>query len=105
MAASSARAAGVSECIVVGGDRDVDEVRETGISLWSRSLTPRTGKWRLEARAINQAVLCGGVHVEPGDVAIADQTGICFVRADGAENTLHRIAEVAEEEKRLRRGN
>jgi 4-hydroxy-4-methyl-2-oxoglutarate aldolase len=104
MAASAARGAGVSGCIVDGGVRDLDEVLETGVSLWSRAVTPRTGKWRLEAMAINQAVLCGGVHVEPGDVAIADQTGICFVPADSAEKTLLRIVEVAEDEGQLRRG-
>jgi regulator of RNase E activity RraA len=105
MAATSARVAGVSGCIVDGGVRDLDEVRETGLSLWSRALTPRTGKWRLEATAINQAVMCGGVHVEPGDIAIADETGICFIPVDDAENTLRRIVEVAEDEQRLRRGN
>ena len=59
---------------------------------------------RVGLYGINQAVMCGVVHVEPDDVAIADEPGICFVPVDGAEMTLHRIVEVAEEEKRLRRG-
>jgi 4-hydroxy-4-methyl-2-oxoglutarate aldolase len=104
VAASSARRSGVSGCIVDGGVRDLNEVREAGVALWSRGLTPRTGKWRLEATAINQAVMCGGVHVQPGDVAIADETGICFIPVESAESTLRRIVEVAGEEE-LRRRN
>ena len=49
--------------------------------------------------------MCGGVQVEPGDVAIADETGICFIPVDNAENMLRRIAEISEDEVRQRRGN
>ena len=105
IASAAARKAGVSGCIVDGGVRDLDEVREAGLSLWSRAVTPRTGKWRLEATAINQAAVCGGVQVRPGDVAIADETGVCFIPVENAENILRRIAEIAEAEVRQRRGN
>ena len=105
IAATAARRSAVSGCIVDGGVRDLDEVRQAGLSLWSRAVTPRTGKWRLEATAINQAVMCGGVQVRPGDVAIADETGICFIPVDNAEHILGRIVEVAEAELRQRRGN
>lgn len=102
MAASAARHAGVSACIVDGGIRDLDEVREIGLSVWSRDVTPRSGKWRLEAIAVNQPVMCGGVHVRAGDVAIADETGICFLPVEVAQQALSRIVEVSEEERELR---
>jgi 4-hydroxy-4-methyl-2-oxoglutarate aldolase len=102
MAAAAARDAGVSACIVDGGVRDLDEVREIGISLWSRDVTPRSGKWRLEAIAVDQPVMCGGVHIRAGDVAIADETGVCFLPGDVAEQALVRIVEVSEEERELR---
>lgn len=105
IAATAAHRSAVSGCIVDGGVRDLNEVREAGLSLWSRAVTPRTGKWRLEATAINQAVMCGGVQVRPGDVAVADETGICFIPVDNAEHILDRIVEVAEAELRQRRGD
>jgi regulator of RNase E activity RraA len=105
MAASSAVRAGVSGCIVDGGVRDIDELRASGLSVWSRSLTPRTGKWRLEATAMNQPVLCGGVHVEPGDLAVADETGVCFLPGDRAAHVLARILDVVREEERQRVGD
>lgn len=103
VAAAAARRAGVSGCIVDGAVRDLDEVRATGLSLWSRAVTPRTGKWRLEASAINQAVMCGGVQVVPGDIAVADETGVCFIPAAYAESVLSRIAEISEQEHQQRR--
>jgi 4-hydroxy-4-methyl-2-oxoglutarate aldolase len=103
MAATAARRAGVSACIVDGGVRDLDEIDNTGLSVWSRAITPRTGKWRLEGTAINHPVMCGGVHVQPGDVAIGDETGICFIPLEEALSMLRRLVEVAEEESRLRR--
>jgi 4-hydroxy-4-methyl-2-oxoglutarate aldolase len=102
MAAIAAVKAGVAACIVDGGVRDIDEIRASGLRVWSRALTPRTGKWRLEATAINQPIMCGGVHVEPGDVVIADETGISLIPNDGAEKTLRRILQVSEEETRSR---
>lgn len=99
IAASAARAAEVSACIVDGGVRDIDEIREIGLAVWSRAMTPRTGKWRLEGTAINQPVMCGGVHVEPGDVAVADDTGVCFIPANVAESALRKLVEISERER------
>ena len=105
IASTAARKSAISGCIVDGGVRDLDEVREAGLSLWSRAVTPRTGKWRLEATAINQAVMCGGVQVHPGDVAIGDETGVCYIPVENAEHIIRRIVEIAEGEARQRRGN
>jgi 4-hydroxy-4-methyl-2-oxoglutarate aldolase len=102
MAGLAARAAGVSGCIVDGGVRDLDEIRALGLPLWSRAVTPRTGKWRLEATTINHPVMCGGVHVQPGDVAVADETGICFIPGESATDLLNRILAVAGQERRSR---
>jgi 4-hydroxy-4-methyl-2-oxoglutarate aldolase len=102
MAAHAARQASVSACIVDGAARDLDEWRAEGMALWSRWITPRTGKWRTEAIAINHPILCGGVHVQPGDVVVADETGVCFVPGRLAEGTLRRILEIADAERSQR---
>jgi 4-hydroxy-4-methyl-2-oxoglutarate aldolase len=77
MAALAAARAGVGACIVDGGVRDLADIRDVGLAVWSRSVTPVTGKWRVEAAAINAPVACGGVQVRPGDLALADETGVC----------------------------
>jgi len=103
LAAAEARARGISGCIVDGGIRDLDEIREAGLSVWSRSLTPRTGRWRVEPFAFNLPVVCGGVQVHPGDVAVADETGVCFFPNELAEEGLRRLLKISAEERSQRR--
>ena len=95
IAARAARAVGVSGLVVDGAVRDLAEIRAAGLPVWSRSLTPRTGKWRLEAVAINDPVMCAGVQVRPGDLMIGDESGVCFVPVEVAEAAVERILEVA----------
>ena len=72
--------------IVDGGVRDVDHSRGIGYPIWSRSVSPITGKWRVETIAINQPVMICGIAVDPGDLVLADETGVCFIpRERGAE--------------------
>jgi 4-hydroxy-4-methyl-2-oxoglutarate aldolase len=99
MAALRAHESGVAAFVVDGGVRDLDELETSGLAIWSRSLTPRTGKWRLEASALNLPVVCGGVQVHPGDVVVADHTGVCFFPANVAEAGLRRLLDVAAEER------
>jgi 4-hydroxy-4-methyl-2-oxoglutarate aldolase len=96
--ALSAKKAGIAACIVDGGVRDLAEIHSMGIPCWSRSLTPRTGKWRLEAVAINEAVMCAGVQVHPGDLAVADDSGVCFLPLEVAEVAARRVLDVAAKE-------
>jgi 4-hydroxy-4-methyl-2-oxoglutarate aldolase len=73
---------GEAGAIVDGGIRDVGQSRSLGYPIWSTERTPATGKWRLEAIEINGPVVICGVRVEPGDLVIADDTGVCFVPRD-----------------------
>lgn len=65
--------------IVDGGIRDVPHTRAAGYPIWSRDVTPVTGKWRIEAAEINGPVTVCGVQVHAGDLVVADDTGVCFV--------------------------
>jgi regulator of RNase E activity RraA len=98
MAALEARSRGLAGAIVDGAIRDVDEIAALGLPVWSRAVTPRTGKWRLEAVQINAPVCCGGVHVAAGDLVLADGNGVCFVPVDIAERVIERTVEVARRE-------
>jgi regulator of RNase E activity RraA len=98
MASHAARVAGVAACIVDGAIRDLGEVRALGLPVWSRSITPSTGKWRLQAVSVNHPVACAGVQVRAGDLALADETGICFVPAELAGQVVERVLDVARRE-------
>jgi regulator of RNase E activity RraA len=100
LAASAATRIGLSAVIVDGAVRDVDQIAAAGLPLWSRSVTPRSGKSRMEAVSLNAPVQCGGVQVTPGDLAVADATGICFVPCELVREVASRVLEVTAEEAR-----
>jgi regulator of RNase E activity RraA len=85
--------------IVDGGVRDVDHSRAIGYPIWSRSVTPITGKWRVETIAINRPVSIFGVTVNPGDLVLADETGVCFIPRERAGDVLQRTQRNAGAEK------
>jgi 4-hydroxy-4-methyl-2-oxoglutarate aldolase len=76
--------------IVDGGARDVDHSREIGYGLWSRSVSPMTGKWRVQTVAVNKPVEICGILVNPGDLVLADEVGICFIPRERAAEVLAR---------------
>ena len=85
--------------IVDGGARDVDHSRAIGLPVWSRSVSPLTGKWRVETVAINTPVAICGVTVNPGDLVLADETGVCFIPRQRAAEVLQRAQRNAAVEK------
>jgi 4-hydroxy-4-methyl-2-oxoglutarate aldolase len=68
--------------IVQGGVRDIAHSRALGYPLWASDITPVTGKWRLETVEINGPIQIGEVRVAPGDLVVADDTGVCFIPRD-----------------------
>ncbi|HZB33796.1 MAG TPA: RraA family protein [Streptosporangiaceae bacterium] len=80
----------IAACIVDGGVRDVDSIRAQGLSVWSRGRTPITGKHRVEAVEINGTVALDRAQVEPGDLVVADGSGVCVVPRTHVETVLER---------------
>lgn len=68
--------------------RDIDHSRKIGYAVWCSSVSPITGKWRIQTVAINRPVSICGVSVSPGDLVIADEVGVCFVPFDRAAEVL-----------------
>lgn len=102
IAGRSAVARGFSGVIIDGGVRDLDEVADSGIPLWSRYVTPRSGKYRLDGVSVNAPAVCGGVQVLPGDLVVADITGICFVPLQDARAVIDRVTQIAKDERKER---
>lgn len=100
ISATIARRQGEVGAVVDGGIRDIDQSRSIGFPLWSRSISSITGKWRLQTVAINGPVRIAGVQVNPGDLVVADDGGICFIPRDAAETVLKRAEEIAAGEAR-----
>jgi 4-hydroxy-4-methyl-2-oxoglutarate aldolase len=86
ISAQTGKRQGEAGAIVSGGIRDIDHSRSVGYPVWSTEVTPVTGKWRIETVEINGDIEIAGIRVAPGDIVLADETGVCFVpRARAAE--------------------
>jgi 4-hydroxy-4-methyl-2-oxoglutarate aldolase len=79
VSASIGKRQGEAGAIVDGAVRDIDHSRAIGYPIWSASVSPITGKWRIETMAVNQPVAIAGIEVRPGDLVVADECGVCFV--------------------------
>jgi len=99
ISASIGRRQGELGAIVDGAVRDIDHSREIGYAIWSRSVSPITGKWRIETIAINQPVSICGVTVNPGDLVLADEVGVCFIPRARAAEVLANAQRIAANEK------
>lgn len=79
--ATAAHHKGIRGVIVEGPARDIDEYERIGLPVFSRSATPRTARGRIHQAATNVEIRVGDVDVAPGDLVIADGTGVVFVPA------------------------
>ena len=92
MASTAAQIKGVAGLLVDGAVRDFEEIVALDFPVFARHLVPTTGRGRLKVEAINELVHVGGVGVSPGDVVVADSTGVVVVPHDVAA----KVAELAE---------
>lgn len=92
VSASVGKRQGEAGAIVDGAVRDIDHSRKIGYPVWCSSVSPITGKWRIQTVAVNQPVSIAGVSVCPGDLVIADEVGVCFVPFDRAASARRRAA-------------
>jgi regulator of RNase E activity RraA len=74
--ATTGKVRGLAGVVIDGGARDVDEIQEIGLPVFSRSVTPSTSVGRYVSVSKNVPVMCAGVMVKPGDWIIGDATGV-----------------------------
>jgi 4-hydroxy-4-methyl-2-oxoglutarate aldolase len=81
-ALAAAHETGLAGVVVDGAVRDIDELLAVGVPVWARRHTPLTGRGRIDAVEINGPIDIAGVQVVPGDIVVADASGIAFVPAE-----------------------
>lgn len=93
LVASKAKSRGIQAFVIDGLIRDLPAVQEVGLPVYARGVTP-IGPLHRGPGEINFPVSCGGIVVMPGDIIVGDQVGVVVVRADFAENVIHRLKAV-----------
>ena len=87
---TKARHRGIAAFVIDGLLRDIDGVKEVGLPVYARGVTP-IGPLHRGPGEINFPICCGGIVVRPGDVICGDQNGVVVVPQEFLEELLTRL--------------
>jgi 4-hydroxy-4-methyl-2-oxoglutarate aldolase len=99
--ATQAKARGVAALLVDAAVRDVEDLRELGLPIWTRWIRVK-GAQKTVAGAIDEPVEVGGAAIRPGDAVVLDVDGVVVVRSERIDEVLAAGRERAEYERAKR---
>lgn len=97
-----ARSCGVVGSVCNGAVRDISAIKKIDFPVWSCGRTPMSGKFRLAGVEINGPATLWKVTVMPGDLIVADDSGICVIPIDKAEVVLENVKSLLADEAKMR---
>jgi regulator of RNase E activity RraA len=95
---AAAQARGVAGVVVDGFVTDRSAILAAGFAVWCRGRSPVTTKPRGLSGDVNVPINCGGAHVRPGDMILADESGVAVMDPDQAQEFCARARQMQHDE-------
>jgi len=79
--ATEARRRGLAGVVIDGWCRDVQGLRRVGLPVFARGTIPKSGS-TVARTPLRAPVTCGGIHVRPGALVVADDDGVVIAESE-----------------------
>jgi 4-hydroxy-4-methyl-2-oxoglutarate aldolase len=100
--ATQAQQQGVAGMLVDGAIRDLDELAELGLPIWTRHVRAQ-GATKGQVGKLDVPVVVGRVEIRPGDLVVLDGDGALALPAERLDEVLPLAVERTERETAMRR--
>ena len=87
---NKARHRGIAGFVVDGLVRDLAGLKEVGLPVFARGVTP-FGPLHRGPGELNYPISCGGIVVKAGDIIVADRNGVVVVHKEFAQDVIERL--------------
>ena len=98
LASKLAQKRGVCGTIMWGTCRDVEEIRECGYPVWATGVCPRRSRNEFTFGSINETIVIGEATIAPGDIIVADESGVVCVPQAITEDILNMLQSISHQE-------
>jgi len=102
--ALSAKLKGLSGVVIDGACRDIDEARELGFPVYARGAVPMTARGRVIQDTFNAEIQFAGVQCHPGDLVIADGSGVVIIAKEREEDVVAAAEAIYQQEQEMADG-
>lgn len=88
--ANGAKMKGIDGIVVDGAVRDLDDIIAADLPAYARGTVVATARGRITEESTNKMIQFGGVQVRPGDVVLADKSGVVVVPREHVDAVLEK---------------
>jgi regulator of RNase E activity RraA len=85
---------GLAGAVIDGSVRDTPQIRRLQFPVFSRGVAPSTTINHYRFAGVNIPVTCAGVHVNAGDIVVADEDGVAVVPRARAADVLKKAQDL-----------